>query len=147
MNSANWRCDLITPMFYINLERKPEVYEYHPEDYAEDLKEYGEKLDSYDWRVFDSEEKAGMWLQEYNAVLRGLDNARICNSRSLPAMLYKRRYMVQTIMGLKNQTYRHYLKPWKPGQLFNLHDQTYFLTVKLLRIEKTPQGFRYDFQR
>jgi hypothetical protein len=111
----------------------------------EDNLTHWKQLNSYDFKVFDDEAEAEAWLKEYISVLRGLSNAKICKSRDLPAILYKRRYIAQTLMREKMQTFRHYAKPWKPGQCFNLHDQTYFLTVQLKRITETDQGFRYDF--
>jgi hypothetical protein len=116
-----------------------------------DLKEWGRKnvmdLNDYDWRIFDSEAKAETFLKKYKAIKKGLSNRKICKSRELPAILYKRRYMVLTLMGLKPQTYRDYSKPWKKGQLFNLHDQVLFLTVKLksLTYDKKEKLYCYKF--
>src|SRR5690606_10428833 len=96
---------------------------------------------------FNSEKKAEAFLKQYKKIKASLNNRKICKSRSLPAILYKRRYMVLTLMGLKPQTYRSYLKPWKIGQLFNLHDQTFFLTVKLkdLFYDKSEKLYCYKF--
>lgn len=130
---------------------EPTIYLYSAEDIKSDLKENGfrklSQLDDYDFKVFESEKKAEKWLKDYLKILRSLSNKKICKSRELPAILYKRRYMVQTLMGEKSQTYRSYKKDWKPGQLFNLHDQVFFLTVRLKRIVKTSDGYKYEFDR
>lgn len=130
---------------------EPKIYLYSSENIQDDLKENGLKkfsqLDDYDFKVFDTEKKARAWLKRYLKILRALSNKKICKSRDLPAILYKRRYMVQTLMGEKSQTYRSYKKDWKPGQLFNLHDQVFFLTVRLKRIVKTTDGYKYEFDR
>ena len=139
-------------MYYcIDLDdRSPEVLEYSGQVLADDMEYFGVKnaldLDTYDRKVFRSDEDADAFLDHYLDVLKNLDNKKICLDRSLPAILYKRRYIVQSIMGEKCQTYRHYKKNWKPGQLFNLHDQTFFLTVRLKSITETPDGYCYKFE-
>lgn len=117
----------------------------------EDLKFFNVKdaqeLDTYDRRIFKTESQAETYLTKYAKTLKSLDNDKICHSRDLPAMLYKRRYMIQTILGEKNKTVRSYCKNWKAGQLFNLHDQTFFLTVRLKRIFQLSDGdYQYDFE-
>lgn len=105
------------------------------------------ELDGYDHRVFDTALEAEAFLEQYLEQLDTLSNARICKSRDLPAILYKRRYMIATLLGLKNHTYRDYKKKWTPGQLFNLHDQVFFLTVRLKSIKSVGGGdYKYDFE-
>ena len=106
-----------------------------------------EDLADYDRKIFTRLDKAEHYLEVYNATLKNLDNRDICKSRDLPAMLLKRRYIVQTILGEKFQTFRNYKKNWMPGQLFNFHDQIFFLTVKLKSITEVKNGqFRYDYE-
>lgn len=139
-------------LYCIVLETKePKVTPYLKEDVKADLKYFGLKnpkqLDDYDFKVFRTENEANAWLKKYLQILRSLSNKRICKSRDLPAILYKRRYMVQTLMGEKMQTYRHYSKDWKRGQLFNLHDQVFFLTVRLTSLKKVGRAsYCYKFQ-
>lgn len=127
------------------------VDEYDLSFLKRDLKAFGRKnimdLNDYDWRIFNSETKAKSFLEKYKKIKAGLNNRKICKGRDLPAILYKRRYMVLTLMGMKAQTYRSYSKPWKTGQLFNLHDQTFFLTVKLksLTYDKKEKLYCYKF--
>lgn len=140
--------------FLLDLDKSKqclEVLEYTEEVLKDDMDFFGCKdpleLNDYDFKVFDSEKKADSYLKKYEKILSSLNNAKICNSRSLPAMLYKRRYIVQTLMNEKLQTYRHYCKNWKKGDLFNLHDQTYFLTVQLISIEKVnDEMYKYKFK-
>lgn len=138
--------------FVIDLEaRKLEVCLYPAEIVSVDLDFYGLKdplkLSDFNWRVFESETKANIWLERYKETLKNLNNNKICKSRELPAMLYKRRYLVQTLLGEKSFTQRSYLKKWSVGTEFNLHDQTYFLTVRLKKITDMKNGgYRYDFE-
>jgi hypothetical protein len=137
--------------FCIDLDSKcPEVLEYSGQALLDDLEHFGVQdaleLDNYDRRVFRTPEEADAYLELYNRTLKSLNNTHICKAKGIPAMLYKRRYIVQTLLGEKLQTYRHYKKPWTPGTLFNLHDQTFFLTVRLKSIEETPDGFKYSFE-
>lgn len=140
--------------FFVDLDvpdKSLKVDEYDLAFLKRDLKEFGRKnimdLNDYDWRIFDSEIKAESFLKKYKKIKADLNNRKICKGRELPAILYKRRYMVLTLMGLKPQTYRRYSKPWKAGQLFNLHDQTFFLTVKLksLTYDKKEKLYCYKF--
>ena len=131
-------------------QKKIEVELYAVEDMLYDLKHFKLKdplkLSNYDYKVFDSEAKAEKWLIKFNKTLNELDNKKICKSRDLPAILLKRRYMAQTLMKEKLQTYRNYKKDWKNGQLFNFHDQTFFLTVKLISIKLVKdKGYCYKF--
>lgn len=137
--------------FYIRLDTgKPKVRLYPADDIRADMKSEGVRspmaLDDYDFKVFTTENAATVWLAKYMKILRSLSNKRICRSRDFPAILYKRRYMVQTLMGEKMQTYRSYPKAWKPGQYFNLHDQVFFLTVRLKSLKKLgPNSYCYKF--
>jgi hypothetical protein len=140
-------------MFYIvNLESKtPEVLEYTPKIMNDDLHHFKLKdpmeLNDYDWRVFKSEREADRFLKKYMATLNSLDNKKICKSRDLPAMLYKRRYIVQTLMKEKLQTIRSYKKKWKAGDLFNLHDQSFFCTVELVSLTELGDNlYEYKFK-
>ena len=139
-------------VYYIDfLDKKPSVSEYEKKYLNEDLTEAQTsdvmKLDEPDWRVFKDPKHAHEFLARYLYILNHeLDNKKICVSRDLPCMLYKRRYIVQSLMGIKNQTYRSYFKDWKPGQLLNLHDQVHFLTVRIKKITQTKDDeWRYDF--
>ena len=139
--------------YYIDLEAKHlEVEAYDSDCLAEDMEFFGVKnaleLSDVDWRVFDSKEKADSWLKKYERTLNALDNKKLCQSRQLPAMIYRRRYIVQALLKEKLFTERHYLKKnWKPGDLFNFHDQTYFLTVRLTKItELKKDKFRYEYE-
>lgn len=138
--------------YYIKLDTsKPKVRLYPSEAIKVDMKSSGAKsalaLDDYDFKVFRTQKEADRWLGKYLKILRSLNNKKICKSRDLPAILYKRRYMVQTLMREKMQTYRSYLKEdWRPGQYINLHDQVFFLTVRLTSIKKVGRGsYRYKF--
>jgi hypothetical protein len=137
--------------YYIDLTKsRPHVGKFTPQRLANTLDSFGlksvkELVGHYDRPVFETREEAELFLKFYLKKLDGLENKKICKSRELPCMLYKRRYMIQTLLGLKNQTYRDYEKPWKPGQLFNLHDQVFFLTVRLLSLTETDEGFKYSF--
>jgi len=141
-------CDKV---FYIDLtDSVPFVSTYEPKYLKRDLDDAETKnpldLSDYDWKVFLSRDDAESFLRAYLSQLKTLSNSRICRSRELPGMLYKRRYIVQSIMKLKNQTFRSYKRDWKSGDLVNLHDQTFFLTVRILKITKVDDEWRYDFE-
>ena len=142
-------------VFIIDLDSpRPSVLEFSGTELADDLEYFGEtdplELADFDRKIFQTEREACDYLVRYLTTLRGLRNEKICLSRTLPCMLLKRRYIVQTLLGEKLHTERHYDKKWKPGTLFNFHDQTYFLTVKLTAItemyDEEGQFFRYDFE-
>jgi len=116
-----------------------EVLEYDTKALLEELKEWEvetvEELTDYDRCVFSSLESAEKFLDDYLNTYEKLGKTKICLDKNIPAMLYRRRNIVQTLMGYKMQTIRDYKKKWLPGQRFNLHDRTYFLTVELISIE------------
>lgn len=137
-------------VFCIDLDKSTEILEFHPSEYNKDLESFKKnsvyELQDYNRRIFRTESEASKFRLEYLTALRALDNSRICKSRDLPCMLYKRRFIVLSLLGLKNQTFRHYKRNFERGTLFNLHDQTYFLTVRLDElIEHKKNLFEYRF--
>ena len=143
--------------YCIDLDRKKrEVLEYSGQTLDADLKFFNCKdaleMNSvnYDRRTFETPEEAEAFLQRYNDEIATLDNSKICKSRKLPAMLYKRRYLILSLLGEKLQTVRSYKKNWNTGDLINLHDQNFFLTVQLTVIEEfeheNKKFYRYKFQ-
>ncbi|KYG67626.1 hypothetical protein AZI85_17250 [Bdellovibrio bacteriovorus] len=143
--------------FCIDLSVKnPEVMEYSPEVIREDLEYFGFKdpmeLNDYDHKIFKTEKAAESWLTKYKGILKALDNNKICLTKDVPTILYKRRYIVQTLMGEKLQTYRDSDRVHKMmskvtiGGMFNLNDQTFFLTVVLKAVEKIDKKtYKYVF--
>lgn len=128
-----------------------EVLEYEPQDLADELREWGvtkpEHLSDWDRRVFTYEADALDFLDGYKHIYRRLGTLCRCHSRSLPALAYRRRMLVFTLMGIKMSTSRTFAKDWRPGQLVNLHDRTHFLTVKIKSILKNSDGdFDYQFE-
>ena len=128
-----------------------EVCEYDQDALLSDMKEEGvdDALDltDYDRIVFSSEIEAEFFIEKYKKTYSKLKQLTDSSSNGLPAILYKRRYLVQTIMGYKMQTYRNYKKEWAVGQIFVLHDQTYFLKVKLTDLSycKKKRAYCYKF--
>jgi hypothetical protein len=135
--------------YCIDLDSKrPEVLEYGEQALAIDLKEYQAsdplELQDFDRRVFKNDSDAEQFLDKYNAILNALD--LYCRrSADAPCILYKRRYIVLAILGLKTYTERHYRKDWQPGQIFYFHDQTYFLRCRLKSIVSIGDGYRYHY--
>lgn len=135
----------ITPLEHL------EVLEYEKEDLLYELKEWKtnkvEDLTDYDRCVFSTRKEAEKFLARYKEIYETLDKKNYCIDRTLPSMAYRRRNIVQTLMGYKMQTRRKYLLgDWMPGMLFNLHDRTYFITVQLTSIEKCDGYYQYNFK-
>lgn len=126
-----------------------EAYELWREMKVENVKRV-EDLTDWDRVVFATEAAADLFLSDYRTVFAEITKApfKYCTSRDLPALPYRKRNLVQTLLGAKLQTYRDYLRTdLIPGELFNLHDRTNFVTVKLKRIVQVDrQQWRYDFE-
>lgn len=129
--------------------RNPKILNFSGDALDFDLKYYKAKkatdLTTYERRVFNDLDAATKFYNKYLETLKNLDNKKICKSRDLPTLRYKRHYIVLTLMGLKNETYRKKSKKWEVGQLINLQDQTYFLTVKIKSITKIKDEYCYKF--
>lgn len=127
------------------------VEQYTDEVLQQELDEFGVKnpqdLQDYDRMIFKSKLEAEMFINMYKLEYeRIVTDKTLCQSRFYPALAYRRRYLPLALMGLKLQTTRDFLKPWPVDQLFNLHDRTYFLTVRLKEIKKTgPKQYTYFF--
>lgn len=119
----------------------PEVAEYDDETLQAELEEFDvdtpTELSDFDRMVFTDEAAAEKFCKDYMRAEMRLKSERLCVSRNLPSLPYRRRYLALLLMGMKLQTSRTYPKAWKAGQLFNLHDRTHFVTVKLVSIIKT----------
>jgi hypothetical protein len=145
-------------VFTVELAKKvPVIYEWPADKTWENVKELGLKspkdLETYDSRVFETEKEAEAFLERYLKILKALDNKKICKSRDLQTILYKRRYMVLSLMGEKMQTQRSsprvakMMSKVKVGEMFNLNDQTFFLTVVLTKVTKVSKDtYQYDFK-
>lgn len=139
-------------VYYIDLyDSKPVVSEYEKKYLNQDLREAETSnvmdLDDVDWRIFTDVKRAHDFLANYLHVMKHvLPHYKGNSSPQFKHMLYKRRYLVQTLMGLKPQTFRNYYKPWQ-GEMVNLHDQIHFLPVRVTKITQTQDNeWRYDFE-
>ena len=96
------------------------------------------KLTNYDRRVFLTMPEAEKFLKSYKKILNGL-NSKTCKKKGITAILYKRRYIILSLMREKNQTVRNkprvnmMMSKVKIGEMFNLYDQTNMLTVILTK--------------
>lgn len=131
--------------------QKIEICEYLDEDLKADLKIEGLKnpldLTDFDRMVFETEAEAEKFLKEYLIQEKRLTTGMRAWVNDVPAMAYRKRHLVLGLMGLKMKTSRHYKKDWEPGQVFNLHDRTNFVTVILQKITEDEKGeFTYHFK-
>lgn len=90
----------------------------------------------YDIMAFSKIEKAMIFRRNFQAVLNDLRKEELKSIPKMPKLLMKRRYIILAILGHKNLTTRHFKKDWKIGSLFQIYDQTYFLTVKLTKLKE-----------
>ena len=138
--------------YCIDLDEKcPEVLLFKKSDLQLDLNfndlKYPEELSDYDRKVFVTQDEAEAYLLTFQTYFEVLKKQSCYKTKDVPHMLLKRRYLVQTLMGQKTSTIRNYRKNWIPGQMFNFHDQTYFLTVELINIRQIDDDlFLYNFK-
>lgn len=140
--------------FFIDLEKSIsslEVCWMSEKNMREDMKNLGltnwHQYNSYDQKCFDNELEADKYLEKFLKAFEDLKKMQNKINKNLPAMSYRRRYLIQTLMGEKLETFRTYEKNWKRGQKFNFHDQTYSITVELKSIRKLGEGnYHYEFE-
>lgn len=140
-------------MFYIDLTSLNllRVRAYAPEKMRRDMRVAGVinalELSNCDFKVFETEKSANIYLRKFEKVLSALDNSKICHDRKLPNLVSKRSYIVQAILGHKLYADSRRKKDWEKGQRFNLYDHFYFLTVELKNIKEIEKGiYRYSFR-
>lgn len=134
--------------YYVDLDKK--VLRIRPLEIAllkDNLKS------EYDRKIFQTLKDAEKYITRYSKILNGLNNKKICKKEGIPAILYKRRYIVQSLMKEKNQTFRDsdrvnkMMSKVKNGEMFNLYDQTFTLTVVLIRVSKiNKKTYKYNFR-
>ena len=143
--------------YLIDLDKAPLCIKlFASEDVASDMKYFKVRkpidLSDYDRKVFTTFAAAEKYLKKYKATLSYLRKKKTCLRKDVPAILYKRRYMVQTLMREKNQTYRDsprvikMMSDLRVGDMFNLYDQTYSLTVVLTSVNKSKGLYKYCFK-
>lgn len=141
-----------TNYFYIDLElTNPKLHEYSAAELKEDMIYFGARtpmeLSDYDFRVFNDLQYALDWVHEYFLIKDNLKKILHPKPMGFPCMLYKRRYIVQTLMGEKLQTVRNYHKQLQKGDTLTLHDQTYFLPVTIKNVRMTDKNeWTYYFE-
>ena len=141
--------------YCIDLDSKcPKVLEYSGDALKNDMEflnvSNALEIADYDRKVFKTELEAENYLTRYNLTKSKLKE--LCVKRgSYPTLLYKTRYLVQTLHGEKLQTFRdsphvnNFMRNVKPGDFFNLTTQTYTHTVQLKKRTKIGKKWRYDF--
>lgn len=113
------------------------------------------ELSNYDVRLFKHWHEANDFLNRYVKAEQDLCKFKIKKSakNNMPKILYKKRYMIQTMIGEKNQTVRDskrvkkMLENLKPKDCFQLYDQTHAITVMLTKTKKLDETrVQYDFR-
>ena len=111
-----------------------------------------DKLDSYDFKMFQNEADAKKWLEKYSKVEKSLTPLKKRSPEVKASILYKKRYMIQTILGEKKQTFRtsentiEQMNKVKKGDLFRLYDQKNEITVKLTNKKYIKGEMKYEFE-
>ena len=144
-------------MMYYHIDltaRKPTISEYFGETLKNDLKRENLKnpldLSCHEFKVFKDLDSAVNYYNLYYDTLENLDNSKICKNRKLNSLRLKRFYIVQVFLKEKIYSYQAKNKNWKKGDLFNFHDQTFFITCELISITKTENKnypYLYKFKR
>lgn len=140
----------MTSVFCINFKQSFEVLEFEYSEYKKELVynniECPLKLSDYDRIIFKTEDDAESFLKEYKTTKETLTQYKQRKTFN-PCILLKRHYLVLTLMRYKTQTYRHYNKNWKIGQLFTFTDQTHYVDVKLtdLKYSDEHELFKYSY--
>lgn len=133
--------EMLNKIYCVDIDTKsPEVEVIFREDYLVQLREIDSKklmdLETHDLRLFRSYIDAENFLKGFKKTLDSLKGLKLNAIKDIPKILLKRRYIATSLMGVKKLTTRHYNKNWKKGTIFQLFDQTYFLTAKLTKIEE-----------
>jgi len=133
--------------------KNPFIIEISAKEIKLDMEHYNastpEEMSDENIRVFSDATKAAEFLELYLKTLKNLDNKKLCKNKNAPNLLFKRRYIVLALLGLKLSTVRKgQRKSLKIGQLVNLYDQTYFYTVRLINEENLGKGqWKYTYEQ
>lgn len=119
--------------------KKPIVESLHFDEWEETLRSEGlesfKDLETHDFKVFDDLIKAQHFLYNYLDTLEELEELTH-EKRLSKKLLLKRRWLVTSIMGVKNYTMRTHNRPnIKKGDVIQFYDQTYFLNALITNIE------------
>lgn len=131
--------------------RRVEVMEFSGEELEIDLDAFGvsdaSELQDDDRRIFKNERDAELFVEAFNEVKNNLRTLASSPLRGIPSLLLKKRYLIMILLGEKTYTTRDYNRAWPPGTIFNLHDQTHFISVRLREIKDNKDGtFTYHFK-
>lgn len=154
-NIGTWSVKMLSDCYCVDIGKKmPRIESMIKNDFPNELEYHNTSnimdLENHDWRLFKRVSGAQKFLENYNKTLLDLPNMHLSAKKELPKMLLKRRYLVTSLMNVKTYTTRKFKKDWKKGQLFQVYDQTFFVTVKLKSIkERTIDGetyYQYDYK-
>lgn len=147
---------MLNSCFCVNIAaKKPEIFIMFKDDFKDDLKAIKSTnlldLRNSQFEMFKDADKAEIFLARLNGLKSRLNPKNFSKRDGVKKLLLKRYDLLNVLLGRKTCTTRHYLKDIKRGELFQLYDQTNYVTVKLLRIEKLPirdgkSYFRYHFK-
>lgn len=105
----------------------------------------------YDVKIFENQKDCEEYSEKYINAMKSLEKYKTKNPNIKTSLLYKKRYLVQTLLGEKLQTFRtserviDMMSKIKIGDKFNLYDQTHFLTVKLTKRTVLKDAVKYEF--
>lgn len=149
----------LTEIYAIDLRQKDKKILIFDQDCIDQLKKDNSvnnvlELSNYDVKLFKHWHEASKFLDAYLKAEQRLDQYKIKkDTKKMPKILYKRRYMIQSLIGKKNQTVRDSKRVNKMmstlniGDHFKLYDQTFEITVKLTKATYlTENSVRYDFK-
>lgn len=106
----------------------------------------------YEIRIFKNRMDAEIFLQKYRNAECKLQKLKDAKNKQKTAILYKKRYLVFTMIGEKNFTERiseytiENMSKVKIGEKFRLYDQTNFLDVVLTGRKNSRGIMRYEFK-
>lgn len=104
-------------------------------------------LGDHDNFTFKSVSEAEKFIDDYLAIYNDLCTDTYKSVPKMPKLLLKRKYIPTTLMGLKNKTTRkNILKNCRSGDLFQMYDQTYFITARMTEIRRVKIDNEYFFE-
>lgn len=133
---------------------KPEQFSVEGQELKDDMKHFKvkcpTKISNWDMRVFKTSHEANDFYENYIDMMKNMKKYSVCTDRNLPSLLFKKRYIALTLLGIKFYTTRtgERLKNANEGDLINIYDQTHFHTVRLTKKEKiNDKEFKYSFEK
>lgn len=105
-----------------------------------------EKLSTPDLQVFKTETDADKFVSDFHATAKTLPLLKNKTEQCKSALVSKRHHLALILLGKKMKTERRHKIKAEAGDLVCIHDQTYYVPVRLTSVRQDGDSYIYEYE-